>query len=98
MLSGLMSRWTTPRSCARASALATWARWPAIGAERGAPPRFELAEVLALEELHGDVGQPSWVTPWSSICTTWGLFTCAAAAASREKRATASGVARVRRT
>ena len=31
-------------------------------------------------------------TPWSNICTTCGLFTCDAAAASREKRASASGL------
>src|ERR1700722_18350464 len=37
-------------------------------------------------------GEPSGETPWSSICTTCGLFTCDAAAASREKRAVASGL------
>ena len=34
-------------------------------------------------------GAPSSVTPWSKTWTTWGLFTCAAAAASRPKRARA---------
>ena len=37
-------------------------------------------------------GGPSSITPWSSICTTCGLLTCDAAAASRAKRPSASGL------
>jgi hypothetical protein len=91
MLSGLMSRWTTPTRWAFASALATCTTMPTracgvIGpfSVRCLPRSWPSSSSMTM------YGAPDSVVPESKTCTTCGLFTCAATMASRANRASTS--------
>src|ERR1700682_5923112 len=85
---GLMSRWMTPRSCAKSSASSSWVMIAAICARSKAAPRFKKSRSPVPSTYSMTMNALSSSSPYSYTLTMLGCSSRPAARASFLKRAT----------